>query len=214
MRITTKSVYDIESGQLLEWEGFDYPDDAPLDICGGGPSSEQRAAATSQANLTNQLGQTAAQEQAFKEKQQNAVNPFYMQRMQYGDPNMPSLTDSAGVTNSQAYAPARANILRDFSKNQLPSGARSKVLANFENERARGFDSSLAGLLNANEQAKQAGASGLLGQAQIANPLGYYQGALQGNSSIMNANLRKPGFAGTIGSLIGAGAQLGSAALA
>lgn len=210
MRITTKAVFDIETGTLLEWEGFEYPNDAPLAICGGGPSPEQRAAASSQAALTNQLAQTADRAEQFKEAQQQKVEPFYSQRMNFGDPNTAQLTDYGSGTNAQAYAPARANIIRSFGKSSLPSGSQQGIMANFEDARARGFDGTLAGILGANEQAKQAGASGLLGQAQIANPEAYYNSALSGNSSIMNANLRKPGAAGIIGSLGGAGAQVAS----
>lgn len=205
----------------IEWQMTDegleetFRDDCwyqgPLELAGGGPSAAQNAAASSQAVLTGQLAQTADKQEKFKEDQQAKVNPFYTQRMNFGDPNTPTLTDYASGTNAQAYAPARANLIRGFSKSSLPSGYQSGVLANFENMRARGFDGTLASILNANEQAKQAGASGLLGQAQIANPEGYYNSALQGNSSIMNANLRKPGAAGIIGSLAGAAAQGASA---
>lgn len=201
MRITTKAIYDMNNGKLIAWEGFEYV--GPLEMAGGGPSKAQQAAAASQTNLTNKLADTADREEAFKEKQQDYVNPFFLQRLKFGDPNIPTLTDYAGPTNAAAYAPARANILRQFSKSALPSGSKDAILANFENERAHGFDQSLSGLLDANEKAKQAAASGLLGQAQIADPVAYYQGALSGNSSIMNANLRKPGIAGTVGALTG-----------
>lgn len=207
----------------IEWQMTDegleetFRDDCwyegPLELSGGGPSVEQRNAANSQAALTSQLAQTAATQEKFKEDQQAKVNPFYTQRMNFGDPNTAALTDYGSGTNAQAYAPARANIIRSFGKSSMPSGSQQGIMANFEDARARGFDGTLAGILGANEQAKQAGASGLLGQAQIANPEAYYNSALSGNSSIMNANLRKPGFAGIAGSLIGAGAQLGSSYL-
>ena len=41
MRVTTKAVFDIESGDLLEWEGYDYED--PVELAGGGPSAAQKA---------------------------------------------------------------------------------------------------------------------------------------------------------------------------
>jgi hypothetical protein len=211
MRVTTKAVFDIASGELLEWEGFEYS--GPVEQAGSGPSAAQNAAAASQARLTDQTAAAANRAQDFVEAQQAKVSPFYTSRMNFGDPNTPTLTDYASGTNAQAYAPARANIIRSLGSSSLPSGSRQGILANFEDARARGFDSNLSSILGANERAKEAGASGLLGQAQIANPGQYYGLAMGGNSSIMNANLRKPGMAGTIGSLIGAGAQLGSAAL-
>ena len=171
---------------------------------GGGPSSEQKAAASAQANLTNQLGATAAREQQFKENQQNAVNPFYTSMMNNGLPYYNALTDAQSGTTAQAFAPARAQLYRSLgAQNGLPNGFREGALTDLNSQQARAFDSSLQNVLGQNFAAKQSGASGLLGQAQIANPLGYYSGALQGNQSIMQAPLAKPGIAGVLGGLAG-----------
>lgn len=175
---------------------------------GGGPSSEQKAAAASQANLTNQLGATASRNQQFVEKQQNLVNPFYQERMNSGLPYFNALTDAQSGLTAQAFAPARANLLRQLgTQSNLPSGFKTQALTDLNSEQARTFDQNLLSALGANEQAKQAGASGLLGQAQIANPLGYYQGALGGNQSIMSAPLQRPGIGGLIGGIAGGAAS-------
>jgi hypothetical protein len=171
---------------------------------GGGPSSEQKAAAASQANLTNQLGRTAGRQEQFLEKQQNAVNPFYTSRMQSGLPYFNALMDQQGGTTAQAFAPARANLLRSMGpSNGLPNGFRQQSLTDLDAQQARAFDQNIIGALGAQEQAKQAGASGLLGQAQIANPTGYFSGALQGNQSIMQAPLQRPGIGGILGGIAG-----------
>lgn len=202
MRITTKATYDIETWTLQEWDGFEY--EGPLELAGGGPSPEQKQAASSQANLTNQLSGIAGRSQDFLEAQQNKVNPFYTSRMQNGLPYMNALTDSAGGTTAQAFAPGRAALMRSLGSQQgLPSGFREQALSDFNEGQGQAFDQNIIGALGANEQAKQAGASGLLGQAQIANPQGYFGQALGGNQSIMGAPLQRPGMTGVLGGLAG-----------
>ena len=171
---------------------------------GGGPSSEQKAAAKSQAALTDQQAQVANRQQAFFESQQNKVNPFYTQRMQSGLPYYNALTDAQSGTTAQAFAPARQQLLRGMgASNGLPSGFRTGALSDLAGQQAHAFDSNLIGAMGAQEQAKQAGAAGLLGQAQIANPQGYFQGAMGGNSSIMQAPLQRPGIGGILGGIAG-----------
>ena len=171
---------------------------------GGGPSGAQNRAADSQALLTQKLGDTADRQEKFMEKQQAYVNPFFIQRMTNGLPYFNNLTDSAGGTTAQAFAPARAQLLRNIgSQMGLPSGFKQQMMSDFNENQGQAFDQNLMSALGANEQAKQAGASGLMGQAQIANPMGYYSGALQGNQSIMGAPLQKPGLGGLIGGAVG-----------
>jgi len=175
---------------------------------GGGPSREQRNAAQSQANLTNQLAGVAGKQENFLEAQQNKVNPFYTQMMNHGLPYMNALNDAQSGLTAQAFAPARADLYRQLgSQSNLPSGFKTQALTDLNSQQARAYDQNLLGGLNANFQARQAGASGLLGQAQIANPQGYYQGALGGNSSIMNAPLQRPGIGGLLGGIAGGAAS-------
>lgn len=176
--------------------------------CGGGPSAAQNRAADANAVLSGKLGEAADRAQAFKEAQQAKVDPFYTQRLKQGSPLTPMLLDYAGGLNARANAPAKAALLKRIGTSTgLPSGSRDQALTDFDASRARSYDDSLTGTLAADDQTKQAAASGLLGQAQLADPMGYYSGALQGNSSIMNANLRKPGFMGAIGGLLGGAAS-------
>lgn len=171
---------------------------------GGGPSGAQNRAADSQAALTSQLAGTANRQEQFMENQQNKVNPFYTSRMNNGLPYMNNLTDAAGGTTAQAFAPARAQLMRSLGSQQgLPSGFKQQMMSDFNENQGQAFDQNILSALAANEQAKQAGAAGLIGQAQIANPMGYYSGALQGNQSIMGAPLQKPGLGGLIGGAVG-----------
>jgi hypothetical protein len=80
-------------------------------------------------------------------------------------------------------------------------------MTDLNSQQARSFDQNLVGALGANEQAKQAGASGILGQAQIANPQSYFGLATQGNNAIMNAPLQRPGIGGLLGGIAGGAAS-------
>lgn len=171
---------------------------------GGGPSVEQKQAAASQANLTNQLSGIAGRSQDFLEKQQNMVNPFYQSRMQNGLPYMNALTDAQGGVTARAFAPQQAELMRRLGSQQgLPSGFRDQAISDLNEAQGQAFSQNLINALGANEQAKQAGASGLLGQAQLANPQGYFGQALSGNQSIMGAPLQRPGLSGVLGGLAG-----------
>jgi hypothetical protein len=172
---------------------------------GGGPTRQQDAAATQQAALDQQLGQAFGRQEQFSEAQQNKANPFYTSMMRNGNPYFSAMTDQAGGTNAQAFAPARAQLEQQIGQNPnaLPSGFATQARSDLASNQARSFDSTLQGNLNSQFAAKQAGAAGLLGQAQIANPNAYASNATQGNNAMMNAPLAKPGLAGMLGGLAG-----------
>ena len=172
---------------------------------GGGPSQEQKDAASAQGKLDTQLGQAFGRQEQFSEAQQNKVNPFYTDLMQKGLPYMANLTDAAGGNVARAFAPAKAQLEQSLGQNanSLPSGFATGARTDLASNQARAFDDQLQGAQGANLQAKQQGAAGLLGQAQIANPTAYSGQALQGNSSVMNAPLAKPGLGGLLGGLAG-----------
>lgn len=182
---------------------------------GGGPSQSQRDAASAQQKLSASEAAAADRAQKFKEDQQALVNPFFTERLKNGLPYISTALDYAGGTNARAFAPAKAALLtRLGTSTGLPSGYRDQALTDFESSRARSFDDSITGLLAANEQAKQNAAGGLLGQAQLADPMSYYNGSSGANKSILDAqSLTRPGWASVIGSFIGAGANAGSAYL-
>jgi hypothetical protein len=172
---------------------------------GGGPSDEQKQAASSQAALNGELGAAFNKNEAFKEKQQSAVNPFYSSMMQNGLPYFSALTDAAGGTTARAFQPAKQQLERSLGQNTnaLPSGFATGARTDLASNQARAYDSQLQNAMGQNFAAKQAGASGLLGQAQIANPLGYAGQATQGNQAVMNAPLASPGLGGLLGGIAG-----------
>lgn len=191
----------------------DYWHDGPLELAGGGPDPTQKAQEQAQANSTNQEAAAAARAEKFKEDQQARVNPFYGNLMDNGPEYTPALLDYSGGVNARAYAPEKANLMRTLgSETGLPSGYRDQAIADFNEKRASGYDAGLTGILADRQAAKERGAAGLMGQAQLADPSALYSGTTAGNNAIFNAP-RKPGFAGTLGALISAGAQVGAAAL-
>jgi hypothetical protein len=206
MKITTKAVFDIATWKLLEWEGHEYA--GPIEHCGGGPSPEQKAAASSQANLTNQLAGVAQQNENYTEAQRNKTTPFYGNMMENGPEYTGRMLDYAGGTNAAAYAPEKANLERSLGYSTgLPSGYRDQAIADFNERRAAGYDQNISSILADQQAAKERGAAGLMGEAQQADPLGYYGAAQGGNQSILNANLRRPGAAGIIGGVLGGAAS-------
>lgn len=172
---------------------------------GGGPSQQQQDAATSQTALNKQLGDAFGRQEQFSETQQNKVNPFYTRMMNEGLPYMANLTDAMSGNTAQAFAPAKAQLEKSLGQNAnaLPSGFATGARTDLASNQARAFDQQLQGAQGANLQAKQQGAAGLLGQAQIANPTAYSGQATQGNSSVMNAPLAKPGLGGLLGGIAG-----------
>lgn len=208
MRITTKAVFDIETGVLLERESFEY--EGPLEMAGGGPSSEQRQAAASQARLSDEELAIGRERNARENEQYAAIRPFAMQRLQNGLPYAGDLLDYEGGTNAQAYMPARARLLRVLNESgDMPSGSRIAALSNFENDRAHSFDNGIVDVLNANENAKGEAARLLTNQQQIANPYQWYGGSSSSNNSIMQAPLQSQGM---LGPILGAAAGIGGKA--
>lgn len=124
--------------------------------------------------------------------------------MTNGLPYFNQMTDAASGTTARAFAPARAQLYQQLGSQQgLPSGYRDQALTDLNTQQAQAFDQQLQGALGANFGAQQAGASGLLGQAQIANPQSFYAGAAGANQSIMQAPLQKPGLGGLLGGVAG-----------
>lgn len=172
---------------------------------GGGPSPQQTAAANSQTALNNQLGATFGKQEAFSEAQQNKANPFYTGLLNNGNPYFANQTDALSGNTAQAFAPAKAQLEQSLGQNAnaLPSGFATGARTDLASNQARAFDSQLSGAQQGNLAAKQQGAAGLLGQAQIANPTAYSGQATAGNSAVMNAPLAKPGLGGLLGGLAG-----------
>jgi hypothetical protein len=164
----------------------------------GGPTGQQKQAAT---NTLNTGGTLAAQGTANQGVINNTVSPFYANRAANGLPYYTNMVDSTSGSTAQAFAPARAALNRRLGAQPgLPSGFREGARSDLDEAQAQAFDQTALGAQAAQEQAKQAGVAGL---AQVNNPLPYYSGALGANQSVMNANLRAPGWGGVAGGAAG-----------
>jgi len=169
---------------------------------GGGPSQAQNNAANAQANLANEEGKAAEDQLNFVKGQEAKIDPFATSRLNNGLPFFNALTDYTGGLTGQSFAPAKAALARRFSTmSALPSGMKEQSTNDLNAQEARSFDGNLANNLFANEQAKNNAAALLTGQEQIASPASYFSGAMQGNSSIMNAPLASPGLGGLFGGI-------------
>lgn len=203
MLIHLHSEYDCD-GRLLRYVAEEY--EGPIALCGSGPSAQQNAAAAANASLANQLGTTAAAQEKFSEGQQKLAQPFFQSRMQGGLPYYSNLVDNASGLTAQAYAPARAQMMRSLGSQQgLPNGFREGAINDFNENQGRAFDSQLLGAQQANEAAKQAGALGIVGQgnaaAQTANAA--YGNAIGANQGIFNSQNLMSQPMGGLGGLFG-----------
>jgi hypothetical protein len=207
MRVTTKAVFDMESGALLECEGYDY--DGPVEHCGGGPSVQQRAAQAQTLSNAQQEGKLADQSAVKFNDSFSDVNPFYESEMTKGLPFYNSLTDFNSGTTARAYNPARAAFLRSTSgMGALPSGFRAAGLSDINEAQAHDFDSSLVDSMRANYQAKEAGGAGKVGLMNTVNPSAFYGGSTSAGSSAMQPLQVQPNqlmglFGGIAGGVVG-----------
>jgi hypothetical protein len=211
LKITTLARYD-KDWNLLEEESFEY--DGPIARLGGGPSAAQTAAASSQAANEATEAQTAATDSARQTTAYNAISPFATNLMTNGMPSYGDMTDWAGGNSATAYAQARGALNRQLSSiGSLPSGFKTAQNADLNENEAQNFDQGLQTAQNNQLAAKMQGANIINGLQTTYNPVAADTAANTANSSIMNAPLQTPSAMGVLGGLIGAGAQLGSAAI-
>jgi len=184
MRITTKAVFDLSSGDLLEWEGYDY--EGPIEHCGGGPSDTQKAAqAQTLANATKE-GQLAQDVQPQFLSNANKAGAFYGNEMKQGLPFFGSLQDFTAGTTAHAFDPMRSNFLRQVSTmGALPSGFKAAGLRDINAAQAQRFDNNMLQNLMLQQQAKQQGAQGVAGVAHMLNPAAFYGGSSSAGSAAM-----------------------------
>lgn len=172
---------------------------------GGGPSQAQNNAANAQADLSTQMGTAMKQAQDFNQAQQAKIDPYATSRLNNGLPFYSNMQDSAGGASAQAYAPAKAAIMRRYGAmgDAAPSGAMQQNLTDLDAARSGAFDNNLVNNMMTNETAKNNAAAMLTGQQQLANPIGWGSAASGANSSIMNAPLASTGLSGLFGGLAG-----------
>jgi hypothetical protein len=209
VKITTKAVFDIASGELLEWEGYEY--DGPVALCGGGPSDSQKAAAASQAAENQQNTATQQQMLQMYKDQYAKINPFETSIMANGLPYLKALTDYSNGTTARSFLPGRAQLIRNLggvNPASQPNGFKTAAIADYDNNTARAFDDNMSSALTSDYNARQQAASALTNQQQLANPLSWANAVTAGNSSIMQAPLSTPSpFAPILGAVSGLGSS-------
>lgn len=231
MRISTRVVIDIETGEVLSCESHEYS--GPIARACGGPSQQQQQAANNQLALSQQMAAEYAPAAASEASLVNNLNdaftssqsltqPFYSNLLKNGLPyfNQESDYSSSALGQQEAAAQGRLKASMASGGTNLPSGYADQLSNDLSTNYGEAFDNNMLNLLQQNESAKMAGAQGL-------NPIGYAStaaGANSGllnagstatnaNSSIMSANLTNSFWSNLLGGLIGAGGELGSAAL-
>lgn len=162
----------------------------------GGPSQQQKDAATSQSQLANQLAASGKARDAFQ-------LPFLQSRVQNGLPFLNEYTDLSGGALAQQLAPQRNQLQSQLNRagSALPSGFQEQALTDFNSNAARAQANNVLQGLLLNEQTKSAAAG-------MSNPLGYFTGAQQGYGNILSMPQQTSPFGsilgGALGGLIGA----------
>lgn len=169
----------------------------------GGPSSQQKQAASSQAALSQEelqaLQQTLPGATSFYSQEAKAGLPYFAAQSQYATSNL-----------AQQIAQQKANLARQNAGfgGALPSGFAAQENRDLDLGGAQAFDQNMLNLLAQQEAAKRSGAAGL---AAIASGSG--STAAGANQSIMNAPLQNNFWSNLISGVIQGGAQAGSAYL-
>lgn len=189
----------METLEVLERREFDY--DGPVALACGGPTQQQKQAATSTTNidtqLANDIGTNLPLTNSFYGNMMLGGLPYFNQESQY------STSDIAKQLNDAKAAMAAKNAGYGGA---LPSGFAAAEDTGLDEDAMQAFDQNQMNLLQQNTQAKVAGAQGL-------NPLAAGQTAITGANSVMQAPLQNNFWTNLIGGLLGAGTSLGSAVL-
>lgn len=153
---------------------------------GGGPSGNQQASANQVTQNAQQEGQLAQSVQPQFLANANKAGAFYGNEMTNGLPFFGSLQDFNAGTTAQAFNPAKANFLRTASTmGSLPSGFKAAGMNDIQNAEAGQFDQNTVNNLMAQQQAKQQGAQGVAGVAQMLNPAAFYGGSTSAGNAGM-----------------------------
>lgn len=218
MFITTKAVYDIETGieLLREWEGYDYS--GPIDECKGDPTA--KAAEQQQLAFNTQL-MSIFQQQFSK---QSAITDYLTAKMKpiidaggtgLSPEALTAMRTSATDTISTQYNNAQKALnahLTQAGESGMPSGVTAQLDAALLQQQASETGQTQNQITLSNEQLKQQNywnATNVLnGQAATMNPLGYAGTATQGGDTVANLSqavtaANKSGLLGALGGAVG-----------
>lgn len=167
----------------------------------GGPSSQQKDAAASQAQLTQQQAQVQAQDNAV-------TQPFFTNEVQKGLPyfNAESQYSTSNLAKQVNQAKAGLAANRAGYGGALPSGFAASQDTDLAAKGAEAFDANQLNMLDRNQQEKDNAARALAGQQGLA-----LTSAFGGNNSIMQAPLSNNFWGNLIQGVIQGGSKVASA---
>jgi len=215
MLITTLIRWDIETGLLLEWEGYDY--EGPLELAKGDAAKAQ--------DLANQKTASGWAPTLFNTSQQaqSEVLPFFSSELTNPQGLGVQGTQQAITQGGQSLSGAKGSALEGATLNAARSGNPSSLTAVQDKINREGMaGSSNIGLDVALKNAElkqaqqQAGAQGLgsLSGQDITGALNSLGEASNASNAWANANTSAWGpFENIFGDLTKAGSQIGAAAL-
>jgi hypothetical protein len=221
MYISTRIVFDMETGALISRDGFEYV--GAVELCKG--DSTAKAAEQQQASFDSQL--MAAFQQQFGK--QSAVTSYLTSKLQpmIDNPTGVSAADLAAARTSSddqfssAYQNAQKALnakMATSGDSQLPSGVGAQLNSALLQAEAADKATGQNTITMQNEQLKQQNywnaVNGLNGVATTENPLGYANSATSGSGAVANLSQAVTASSGpTFGSIIGglAGGALSAA---
>jgi hypothetical protein len=236
MRVTTKYVFNIVTGEVLEHEWYEYA--GAVELCKG----DDTVKAQEQLNYQQSQQQMAfngqmmdlfktqfAKQDAISQYLQGVLKPMIDNPQGYSPTALSSMKAQATDTLTNQYENVRkAAQTQQFAQGgrDLPSGVNAQINAGILQGQASDTAGALNGINLQNENLKQANfwnaISGLTGQQSLINPLGYAGAANQGSGTV--ASLGNSGAAlsqaytasqssGLLGTVLGGAFGLGGALL-
>ena len=184
---------------ILAWEG---------EIIGG-PSGQQRQARDLELQNAQQQNQQAQTNAGRYNAIYGNTQPFYSNLQANGLPFYNNLIDYNRGTVARSFAPAEADLNRRLmSAGALPSGFATGARSDLAAAKAKAFDDSLTNIMFQNQQAKERGAAGQVGLAQVYNPLPFYGGSSSSAAPVMQPLQAQPNPAwGVVGGVVNAASK-------
>ena len=195
MRVTTKLVMSMVTGEVLCHEWFDYS--GPVAFCKGDPVAQQQEQA--QANFDNQLTQIFSQQYATQKGQLDYLNNRMRPIINSGgagfsDPELASMRTAASDTNARQYQNAQDALNNQITQSSGGSklagvaGSTIEAKAALLNAEAQTEAASQETITSQNAQLKQQNywnaINALNGVAAQENPLGYASAATNSANSV------------------------------
>lgn len=199
MRITTKATYDIETGTLLEWEGYEC--DGPVVLCKGASSSENainQEQQQFQSTLQSDYGEQFANQSNILSSLNNSLAPtvaagpsqFGYSPAQTNALNSTAIQNSADASRQAQQQVQNQQAIAGGGNEYLPSGVNAQVNATVASSSANNLSNNLLNIQNAGYQQGNQNynnaIAGMGGVAQQYNPSQYAEDTTKAGSEAMS----------------------------